>query len=200
MMTTDENAEDAFQCSLIHLKDSCSNFFEGSVIVMKAININPKTALKKAIAVSPRGKRAMELLTIADGLQSISPLYWSIEGGSLNCTKAIISDLLTICADRDDYYYGGDGLFTRHVDVIQRLCADAAALLPTLLDGLIWRSRLAVDAQRRVNYYVKHVIQDADCKFNKALELLADGQDPKITCHPVVVLFSDMIWGHLASQ
>eukprot|EP00930_Biecheleria_cincta_P056874 TRINITY_DN428_c0_g1_i3.p1 TRINITY_DN428_c0_g1~~TRINITY_DN428_c0_g1_i3.p1 ORF type:complete len:612 (-),score=120.78 TRINITY_DN428_c0_g1_i3:230-1873(-) len=112
----------------------------------------------------------------------------------------MITDLLTIRADRDNYYYGCDELFTRHPEVIQRLCADAAALLPTLLDGLIWRSRLAINAQRRVNYYVKHVIQDGDGKFNKALEWLVDGQDPKIICHPVVVLFSDMVWGRLASR
>jgi len=139
-------------------------------------------------------------LNITVGTQSISPLYWSIESGSLNCANAMITDLLTIRADRDNYYYGCDELYTRHPEVIQRLCADAAALLPTLLDGMIWRSRLAINAQRRVNYYVKHVIQDGDGKFNKALEWLVEGQDPKIICHPVVVLFSDMIWGRLASR
>jgi uncharacterized membrane protein YgcG len=167
---------------------------------MKAINTNQEKALKKAISVSPRGKRAMELLNIAVGTQSISPLYWSIESGSLVVAQAMITDLLTIRADRDNYYYGCDELYTRHPEVIQRLCADAAGLLPTLLDGMIWRSRVAVNAQRRVNYYVKHVIQDSDAKFNKALEWLVEGGDPKIICHPVVVLFSDMIWGRLASR
>ena len=67
----------------------------------------------------------------------------------------MISDLLTIRADRDNYYYGCDELYTRHPDVIQRLCADAAALLPTLLDGMIWRSRVAVNTWRQANHYVE---------------------------------------------
>merc|ERR1711988_1310484 len=200
-MTTDENAEDGFRWSLTLIsKILVRTILEGSTIVMKAINTNQEKALNKAISVSPRGKRAMELLNITVGTQSISPLYWSIESGSLNCANAMIKDLLTIRADRDNYYYGCDELYTRHPEVIQRLCADAAALLPTLLDGMIWRSRIAVNAQRRVNYYVKHVIQDGDGKFNKALEWLVEGQDPKIICHPVVVLFSDLVWGRLASR
>eukprot|EP00931_Biecheleriopsis_adriatica_P044430 TRINITY_DN2541_c0_g1_i4.p1 TRINITY_DN2541_c0_g1~~TRINITY_DN2541_c0_g1_i4.p1 ORF type:complete len:578 (-),score=111.83 TRINITY_DN2541_c0_g1_i4:275-1930(-) len=142
----------------------------------------------------------MELLNIAVGTQSISPLYWSIESGSLNCAKAMIDDLLVIRADRDNYYYGYDDLFTRHPEVLQRLSADAASLLPYLFDGLIWRSRVAVNGQRRVNYYVKHLVQDADGNFNKALEWLVEGKDPKIICHPVVVLFSDLIWNRLASR
>ena len=71
------------------------------------------------------------------------------------CAQTILEDLLTIRADRDVYYYGCDDLFTRHPEVIKRLCVSAPTLLPTLLDGLVWRSRqtkegwmlrLAVDA------------------------------------------------------
>lgn len=35
----------------------------------------------------------------------------------------------------------------------------APSLLEPLLDGLVWRSRSTVDGQRRVNYYVKHLVQ-----------------------------------------
>jgi len=200
-MTTDENAEDAFRWSLTLIsKILVRTILEGSTIVMKAINTNLEKALKKAISVSPRGKRALELLNITVGTQSISPLYWSIESGSLNCAKAMIEDLLIIRADRDNYYYGCDEMFGRHPEIIQRLSADAAVLLPNLLDGLIWRSRVAVNGQRRVNYYVKHLMQDTEGGFNQALEWLVDGKDPKIICHPVVVLFSDMIWSRLASR
>lgn len=66
------------------------------------------------------------------------------------CFLFRIIDLLTIRADRDVYYYGCDELFTRHPDIIQRLCKDAPTLLWTLLDGLRWRSRLTFQAQRRV--------------------------------------------------
>ena len=112
----------------------------------------------------------------------------------------MINDLLSIRADRDNYYYGYDELFTRHPEVIQRLCADAANLLWPLLDGLIWRSRTAVAGQRRVNYYIKHLMQDSEGKMNKAMEWLADNKDPKIICHPSVVTFSDVFWGQLANQ
>lgn len=119
------------------------------------------------------------------GTQSISPLFWSIESGSLNSARAMIVDLLTIRADRDVYYYGcaprckeiwpnigrvapdgffgfffiftsfwtymsigvawswegcsKDAMFTRHPDLILRLCNDASTLLWTLFDGLVWR-------------------------------------------------------------
>ena len=69
--------------------------------VMKAINTNSARALRKAIAIAPRSKRATELLNITVGTQSISPFYWSIDSGSLECSKAMIEDLLTIRADRD---------------------------------------------------------------------------------------------------
>lgn len=36
----------------------------------------------------------------------------------------------------------------------------APTLLETLLDGFIWRSRLSVHGMRRVNYYIKYLIQE----------------------------------------
>eukprot|EP00930_Biecheleria_cincta_P030927 TRINITY_DN2143_c0_g1_i2.p1 TRINITY_DN2143_c0_g1~~TRINITY_DN2143_c0_g1_i2.p1 ORF type:complete len:659 (+),score=109.21 TRINITY_DN2143_c0_g1_i2:158-1978(+) len=200
-MTTDENAEDAFRWSLTLIsKILVRTILEGSTIVMIAINTNQEKALAKAISVAPRGKRSMELLNITVGTQSISPFYWAIESGSLITAQAMIKDLLTIRADRDNYYYGSDDMFTRHPDLIQRLCADAANLLWPLLDGLIWRSRVAVAGQRRVNYYIKHLIQDGEGKMNKAMEWLADNNDPKIICHPAVVMFADVFWGQLANR
>ena len=38
---------------------------------------------------------ASELLNITVGTQSISPLYWAIESGSLNTAKAMLEDLLS---------------------------------------------------------------------------------------------------------
>jgi len=200
-MTTDDNAEDAFRWSLTLIsKILVRTILEGSTIVMKAINTNNEKSLKKAISVAARGKRSMELLNITVGTQSISPFYWAIESGSLVTAKAMIGDLLTIRADRDNYYYGCDDLFTRHPEVVQRLITDAQGVLPALLDGLIWRSRVAVNGLRRVNYYVKHLVQDQEGNYNQALEWLVDGQDPKIICHPVVVLFSDILWSRLANR
>ncbi|CAE8734516.1 unnamed protein product [Polarella glacialis] len=174
-LTTDENAEDGFRWSLSLIsRILVRTINEGSTIVMKAINTN--------------------------SARLISPFYWSIESGSSESARAMLIDLLTIRADRDNYYYGLDHLFERHPDVVRRLCADAQALLPTLLDGLIWRSRLTQGGQRRVNFYLKHLIQDADGKFDQALEWMVDAGDPKILCHPVVVLFADLVWGRLANK
>mmetsp|Transcript_46290 Transcript_46290/g.108445 ORF Transcript_46290/g.108445 Transcript_46290/m.108445 type:complete len:1114 (-) Transcript_46290:184-3525(-) len=199
MLTTDSNAEEAFRWSLtLVAKILVRTILEGSTVVMKAVNTNSEKALVKAISVAPRGRRATDLLNISVGTQSISPFYWSIESGSLNSAKAMLVDLLTIRADRDNYYFGCDALFGRHPEVIHRLCADSPTLLEPLLDGLIWRSRVATQGMRRVNYYVKHLVQDEYDSFNQALEWLAKFQDPKIICHPVVVLFADIIWGRLA--
>ena len=44
-------------------------------------------------------------------------------------------------AQGDVYYYGCNDLFTRHPEVMKRLCVSAPVLLDTLLNGLVWRSR-----------------------------------------------------------
>eukprot|EP00931_Biecheleriopsis_adriatica_P020756 TRINITY_DN13780_c1_g1_i1.p1 TRINITY_DN13780_c1_g1~~TRINITY_DN13780_c1_g1_i1.p1 ORF type:complete len:1125 (+),score=302.03 TRINITY_DN13780_c1_g1_i1:80-3454(+) len=200
-MTNDTNAQDGFQWSLgLMSRILVRTINEGSTVVMKAVNANSEKSLRKAVSIAPRGKRAMWMLNITVGTQSISPLFWAIESGSLHTAKAMIADLLVIRADRDNYYYGCMDLFERHPDVIHRLSIDAPALLPTLFDGLIWRSRVAQNGQRRVNYYVKYLVQDMEGQFNQALEWIVDGKDPKIICHPVVVLFSDLIWNHLANR
>ncbi|CAE8622846.1 unnamed protein product [Polarella glacialis] len=177
-MTTDDNAEDGFRWSLSLIsRILVRTINEGSTIVMKAINTNSARQLAKAVSCAPRGKRALWLLNITVGTQSISPFYWSIESGSLESAKAMLVDLLTLRADRDNYYYGFDlgfdNLFERHPNVIQRLCADAQG------------------GQRRVNFYIKHLVQDVDGGW---------WMPATPRCHPVVVLFSDMVWGRLANR
>lgn len=197
--TTDEVAESAFRWSLTLVsKILVRTILEGSTIVMKAINTNSARALRKAISIAPRSKRATELLNITVGTQSISPFYWAIDSGSLECAKAMIEDLLTIRADRDKYYFGADELFTRHPEVIQRLCTSAPKLLWSLLDGLVWRSRQATNGKRRVNFYVQNLVQDTEGNFSMALEWLVERNDPKIICHPCVVLFADLLWTRMA--
>merc|ERR1719150_1299554 len=189
MLTDNDAAEESFRWSLSLISRILTRVInEGSTIVMKAINSNSGKQLKKAVSCAPRGKRALWMLNVQVGTQSISPLLWAIETGGLEAAKEIITDLLIIRADRDRYYYGMDAMFERHDDIIKRLCADAPALLPILLDGLIWRSRITEDGQRRVNYYVKHLLVDADGSFSKTLEWIIDSNDPKIICHPVLVL------------
>jgi hypothetical protein len=138
------------------------------------------------------------MLLVQVGTQSISPLAWSIESGNLQAAIAMINDLLTFRADRDRYYYGVDDLFGRHPDIIKICCDQAPDLLPKLFDGLIWRSRNTEAGFRRVNYYVKHLLIDADGNFAPALKWITATRDPKIVCHPVIVLVSDIVWSRVA--
>lgn len=111
----------------------------------------------------------------------------------MDCAKLILEDLLSIRADRENYYYGADALFEHHPElvlrlcdsatellslssvtrargikgslkaieyVVEALCAKAAGLLWTLLEGLIWRSRVTQRGLRRVNYFIKNLLQD----------------------------------------
>ncbi|CAE7747253.1 unnamed protein product [Symbiodinium sp. CCMP2592] len=199
-LTTNELAIEAFRWSLALIaKILVRAITEGSTLVMKAINTNQKMMLDKAMEVISRGHRASELLSITVGTQSISPFYWAIDSGATVCAVAMLEDLLTIRADRDVYYYGYDTLFTRHPEAVQRLCATAPTLMPTLLDGLVWRSRQTREGFRRVNYYVKHLIQDLDGNLSMNLEWLVSHGDPKIIRHPTVVMFADLLWYKLAS-
>mmetsp|Transcript_33986 Transcript_33986/g.79147 ORF Transcript_33986/g.79147 Transcript_33986/m.79147 type:complete len:1138 (-) Transcript_33986:44-3457(-) len=168
---------------------------EGSTIVMKAINNNSVTQLVKAVSCAPRGERSNWVLIVKVGTQDISPFRWAIESGSLSAAKAIIEDLLAIRADRQRYYYGVDDLFQRHPDIIKILCSEAPMLLPTLLEGLIWRSRIVTQGARRVNYYVKNlVVAGSDRAFAGALPALVALGDPKIISHVAVDLVANLLW------
>jgi hypothetical protein len=198
-LTDDDMAEEAFRWSLSLISRILTRVInEGSTIVMKAINVNSVKQLKKAVACAPRGRRAMWMLNIQVGTQSISPMLWAIETGCLEAAKAMVTDLLTFRADRDHYYYGMDTLFERHDDIVRRLTMDAPAILPVLFDGLIWRSRITENGARRVNYYVKHLLINPEGGFSKALEWITDSKDPKIVCHPVIVLVTDIVWSRVA--
>ena len=59
---------------------------------MCAINMNDEKAVKKAVAISPRGTRAESLLYVTVGTDSVSPLLWAIDCGSLVAAKAILKE------------------------------------------------------------------------------------------------------------
>mmetsp|Transcript_98483 Transcript_98483/g.153896 ORF Transcript_98483/g.153896 Transcript_98483/m.153896 type:complete len:1144 (-) Transcript_98483:100-3531(-) len=197
----DEDTIESFRWSLALIgKMLVRTITEGSTIVMKAINSNSSKQIRKAITCAPRGDRANWMLIVQVGTQSISPLSWSIESGAVEAARQLITDLLTFRADRDRYYYGMDQLFKRHPDIVQRLCNEAPVLLPTLFDGLIWRSRLTENGFRRVNYYLRHLLIDSDDKFSPTLSWIAKTRDANLVCHPVVVLLTDTVWGKVACQ
>lgn len=198
-VTSDEMVVNAFRWSVTLIGKILSRTVtEGSTLVMRAITLNDRLFLQKAVAFTARSQRASQLLYVTVGTRSISPLLWAIENASLTAADAILQDLLTIRADRHNYYYGCDALFARHPDIIQLLIERARPLMPTLLDGLIWRSRYAVEGKRRVNYYVKHLIEDSEGNFNQALKWVVQSRDTELVRHPTFELVSDTVWEGLA--
>eukprot|EP00931_Biecheleriopsis_adriatica_P039773 TRINITY_DN22742_c0_g2_i1.p1 TRINITY_DN22742_c0_g2~~TRINITY_DN22742_c0_g2_i1.p1 ORF type:complete len:1178 (-),score=306.22 TRINITY_DN22742_c0_g2_i1:161-3370(-) len=192
---------EAFRWSLALIaKQLVRTITEGSTIVMKAVNINSKMQLQKAISLAPRGERAQWLLKIQVGSHSISPLMWAIESGSVSAAEGIIEDLLVIRADRERYYYGNDALFLRHQDIAGRLCREAPMLLRPLLDGLIWRSTRTENGQRRVNYYIKHLVVSEEGEPAEFLRQICMIKDPKLMVHDVVVSLSDTLWNGAISN
>lgn len=199
-MNVDEKTAASIRWSLTLISKSLiRTIVEGSTLVMKAINTNSALKFHKAISVTSRKKREQELLRVTVGTQSISPLLWAIQNGSFQVARAMIADLLTIRADRDNYYYGCDALFERHPDILQECCAvRGQRLLPILFDGMLWRSRLTIKKMRRVNFFVKHLIQNADGTFNTYLPAVVKLNDPDLIGHPVVSFVFNMLWARLA--
>jgi hypothetical protein len=196
---SDEAVLDSFRWSIaLVAKSLVRTILEGSTVIMKAINNNTEVSITKGLNSAPRSERGQWMLLVQVGTQNISPLLWALEAGSLNSASAIIKDLLVIRADRDNYYYGMAELFTRHTDIVKRLGDDAPQLLPTLFDGLFWRSHLSVNGNRRVNYYIKFLLVTLDGKFAKTLEWIGEKANPKIVIHPVLSICADLVWGRLA--
>lgn len=193
--TQDDRLCDAFGWSLgLVSRILVRTINEGSTLVMKAINLNSAKHVKSALAAAPRKRRATWMLKVTVGTQSISPLLWSIQSGSIEAAKAIIEDLLTFRADRDRYYYGVDDLFLRHPDFIQVITSEAPVLLRVLLDRLIWRSRVVVAGVRRVNIYLEHLVIDKDANFADAIYWIQNLQDPTVVTHVVLEKLTDLVW------
>jgi len=194
--TEDTTVHAGFAWSLrIIAKTLVRTIQEGSTMVMQAINTNSVKGLKRALATAPRKSRASFMLNVQVGEEHISPLWWAIESGRLAIAKAILDDILTIRADRARYYYGVDELWRKHPEIVKKLQEEASTLLPALLDGLIWRShRRTKEGQRRVNYYIKHLLVRADGSFADALECVSAAGDPSLVSHPTVALLADCLW------
>lgn len=170
---------------------------EGSTAVMQSINSNSGKQLQKAISTAARGERERLLLRVQVGTESISPLFWAIQTGAMQTAGAILSDLLAIRADRSRYYYGLDALFNRHPDIVPLLCSQAPTLLPTLLDGLMWRSKKVVGGTRRVNYYINRILLDEHGSLTHSIHDVIKHQDPVIICHPCLTFISDLLWSSM---
>eukprot|EP00439_Symbiodinium_sp_Y106_P011264 s5807_g1.t1 len=196
--TGDDDLADAFRWSFsLVAKLLMRTIEQGATLVMKAINTDNAKQVRRALSYAPRANRAMWVLDVTVGTQSVSPLYMSIDTGNLEAAKVMLQDLVTIRADRSRYYYCLDDLFKWHPDIVWKLTVDAPELLRTMLDGMIWRSRVVVNGNRRVNYYLKHLLVDEHGKFSNAMSCIVKLQDPEIAIHPILVQLGDLVWNDL---
>ncbi|CAE7729948.1 unnamed protein product [Symbiodinium sp. CCMP2592] len=197
-LTGDDDLADAFRWSFsLVAKLLMRTIEQGATLVMKAINTDNAKQVRRALSYAPRANRAMWVLDVTVGTQSVSPLYMSIDTGNLEAAKVMLQDLVTIRADRSRYYYCLDDLFKWHPDIVWKLTVDAPELLRTMLDGMIWRSRVVVNGNRRVNYYLKHLLVDEHGKFSNAMSCIVKLQDPEIAIHPILVQLGDLVWNDL---
>jgi len=49
-----------------------------------------------------------------------------------------------------------------------------------------------------VNYYIKHLMVDANGNFSKTIEWITDNGDPKLVTHPVLAMVTDIVWSRIA--
>jgi len=198
-VATDEVVVDAFRWSMSLISRSVVRVMaEGSTLVMKAINANSAKQVVKAADFAARSRRADSMLKISVGAESISPLAWAIKTGKFDAARAIIEDLTVVRADRDRYYFGVDALFERHPDIIRMLCTEAPTLLPTLFDGMIWRSRFTESGGRKAIYFLKHLVMKSDETFSQAIEWISAHGNPQLVRHPIVSYSIDLVWSRIA--
>jgi len=170
---------------------------EGSTAVMRAITKNSARQLEEAVSSAPRGQREQMLLRVQVGTESISPLLWAIQSGALRSAEAILMDLLSIRADRARYYYGMEGLWDRHPDIVPLLCKQAPSLMEHLLDGLMWRSKQIKGGMRRVNYYISRILVNEDGGLSPSMSQLVKHGDPNLLCHPCTRFVFDLLWARM---
>ncbi|CAE7330419.1 hypothetical protein AK812_SmicGene4882 [Symbiodinium microadriaticum] len=169
---------------------------EGSTAVMRSITKNSAKQLEEAVASAPRGQREQMLLRVQVGTESISPVLWAIQSGALHSAEAILKDLLTIRADRARYYYGMEGLWDRHPDIVPLLCKQAPSLMEPLLDGLMWRSKQIKGGVRRVNYYISRILVE-EGGLAPSMHQLVKHSDPSLLCHPCTRFVFDLLWAKM---
>ena len=66
-------------------------------------------------------------------------------------------------------HFGMGDLLKRQPGIVETLLADAPALMPIPLEGPLWRFRVTEYGQRRVNYHIKHMLQNTGGEFGKPL-------------------------------
>jgi len=159
-----------------------------NLIVVALINENIDQ-LVSALDGAPRCERFDFLTKLSLNGEMFSPLYWAIKESQVEIAKFILDDLLTIRADRHNYYYGREIMFQRHPDLIRVLCEDMPPALPHLFNGLLWHARLVTGGKVRVNFYLKEMYGDPDevlDPWKGPLGVLVLEGTPETFVHPVI--------------
>ena len=172
---------------------------EGSNLVTKAMVNNSVNDMTEVLKQAPRGIRDMWLLEVNVSGEILSPFYWALFDGKVELARFMLGDLLAIRADRETYYCGSTNLFLTHPGVVNNLAALNPSLLPVLMDGLMWRSRMAVQGFRRVNYFIRDIFGDPTMEryhdpYHTPLAELTRLHDPDLFTHPVVQFLVDVKW------
>merc|ERR1719316_2467573 len=172
---------------------------QGSNLVTAALLNNSAEEMERALDSAPRRERAQWLLNVSVDGEKLSPLNWAITDGKLTMGKTMIDDLLAIRADRENYYCGKDKLFKTHPEIIKLLADNSPALLPSVLDGLMWQSRHMEERGRRVNYYIAQLYgnpyeeRNEDVYTQSLAELVRLG-DPVLFTHPTAHFLLELKW------
>jgi len=99
----------------------------------------------------------------------LSPLYWAIRDGKFSIAQFMLEDLLSIRADREEYYYGKTDLFDTHPDIVEVLCREAPNLVDVSHpqprrcespDQTKWHSHVARDSR-----FVPHTFRACSIHF-----------------------------------
>uniref|UniRef100_A0A7S0U4W9 Globin domain-containing protein n=2 Tax=Hemiselmis andersenii TaxID=464988 RepID=A0A7S0U4W9_HEMAN len=154
--------------------------------------------LRRAVACAPRCDRAKWIVQVQVNGSVLSPLYWAVRDCKYAMARFMLRDLLTIRADREEYYYGAHLLFESHPDLVSALCRESPQLVSTLFDGLMWHSQAVEKGKVRVNYYIGELYgaPEGDPWASPLAVFCAEGK-PWMFDHPVLDKVLQLKWGRL---
>jgi hemoglobin-like flavoprotein len=154
--------------------------------------------MSNAISCAERCNRFQWLTSVDINGERISPIYWSLRDGNPTMVRYIMSDLLTLRADREKYYYGREVLFEEHADIVTLLCRECPdLLLETLFSGLMWHSKDVENGSLRVNYYIRDLYGDPNKETNvwkQALAVMVTEGSPDMFRHPLSQKLLEVKW------
>jgi hemoglobin-like flavoprotein len=159
--------------------------------------------LQDAIMCAPRNERVSWVCRVEVYGSILSPVYWAIRDGRFEIANFLISDALSIKADRDNYYYGRQELCNSHPDLLAILCRECPSLVETFMDGLLWHSQTVEEGHLRANYYIADMFGDpkkTPDAFKSALAIVCMEGEPSMFGHPIMEKLLSVKWDRFGSR